>query len=58
MKKVSKNLLKNLRISLNVYERQKYCTKKKKKKKKKKTYDKAKQQLLLLYHEFCINLKT
>ena len=37
MKKVSKNLFKNLRISLNVYERQKYCTKKQKKKQKKHT---------------------
>ena len=28
LKKTSKNILENLRIDLNFYERQKYCTKK------------------------------
>ena len=54
MKNVSKNYLENLRIGLNVKEKQKIIYKKI----TKKTYNKAQQQLHLLYHEFCIYLKT
>ena len=51
MKKNSKNLLENLRIGLNVRDKDTV-------QKIKKSYSKAQQQLHLLYHEFCINLKT
>ena len=51
MKKTLKNLLENLRLGLNVYERQKYGT-------NNSSANKAQQHLHLLYHEFCINLKT
>ena len=50
MKKNSKNLLENLRIGLNVRDKDTV--------QKIKSYSKAQQQLHLLYHEFCINLKT
>ena len=51
MKKNSKNLLENLRIGLNVRDKDTV-------QKIKKSYSKAQQQLHLLYLEFCINLKT